>query len=159
MGKSSKSDIAAVLTAFLLPVAAVGAVAQTPPVKSAPAMERTEHQWAGKGAASSTFDALWSGGELKMIREELQAADGMVEKNEYVFNQGALLHYKQDRYSASGKSGPATATMVSFDKTGKPVISLRRVDGNPAGPASPQAIAAAQKHLAELLAITGRAKR
>ncbi len=94
-----------------------------------------------------------------MIREELQAADGMVEKNEYIFNQGALLHYKQDRYPATGKSGPATATMVSFDKTGKPVISIRRIDGNPAGPASPQAIAAAKKHLAELLAITGKAGR
>lgn len=159
MRKSSKSGIAVVLTAFLLPVAAFSAVAQTPPVKSSPAMERTEHQWTGKGAASSTFDALWSGRELKMIREELQAADGMIEKNEYVFNQGALLHYKQDRYPASGKSGPATAIMASFDRTGKPVISLRRVDGNPAGPASPQVIAAAQKHLAELLAITGKAGR
>ena len=64
--------------ALLLPVAEVIAVAQTPQVKSAPAMERTEHQWTGKGAASSTFDALWSGRKLKMIREELQAADGMV---------------------------------------------------------------------------------
>lgn len=158
MRKASKSDIAVVLTALLLPVAAVSAVAQTPPVKSAPAMERTEHQWQGAGA-SSTFDVLWSGKDLKMIREELQAAGGMVEKNEYLFNQGALLHYKQDRYPAEGKSGPAEATMVSFDKTGKPVISMRRLDGSPAGPASAATIAAAKKHLEELLAVIRKVRR
>ncbi|MGE0557420.1 MAG: hypothetical protein AB7E73_07315 [Burkholderiales bacterium] len=150
--KFSKPDFSVVLMAVFLSVAAMNVVAQ------APAMERTEHQWKS-ASASSTFDVLWSGKDMKMIREELQAADGFRVKNEYMFNQGTLLHYKQDRYPAEGKSGPAEATMASFDKTGKPVISIRRVDGNAAGPASTAAIAAAKKHLAELLAITGQVKR
>lgn len=157
--KISRYSLVAAAASVLLGASAMSLpVLAQPAAKHAPTMERSEHEWSGAGA-SSTFDALWSGKELKMIREELQAADGMFEKNEYVFNQGALLHYKQDRYPASGKSAPATATMVSFDKTGKAVISMRRVDGSPAGPASSAAITAAKKHLEELLAITGKVKR
>ena len=129
-----------------------------PAAKTAPAMERSEHEWKD-GGASSTFDALWSGRELKMIREEMRASDGMIEKNEYLFNQGALLHYKQDRYPAGGRKGPEEATMVSFDKTGRAVISMRKVNGNAAGPVSSAAIAAAKKHLAELLAIAEKVRR
>ncbi|MBY0270275.1 MAG: hypothetical protein K2X06_10425 [Burkholderiales bacterium] len=126
--------------------------------KPAPPMERTEHQWQG-GGRSSTFGAHWMGSELKMIREEMAENAGMIEKNEFFFNAGALLHYKQDRYPAPGKSGAAVAIMASFDKTGKPAISLKRVDGKPLGPASPEEIAQAQKHLAELLVITAKVKR
>ena len=44
--------------------------------------------------------------------------------------------------------------MGSFDKNGKPAISMRRIDGKPAGPASPTGgIARSRKHLDELLAI------
>ncbi len=125
---------------------------------SPPPMERTEHVWKGADR-SSGFDALWSGAELKMIREEIALISGITEKNEYVFNAGALLHIKQDRYPAPGKSGETVATMMSFDKTGKPVISMKRIDGKPAGPASAAEIAQARKHLEELLAITGKVKR
>ncbi len=121
-------------------------------------MERTEHQWRD-GNASSTFGAHWMGAELKMLREEVAPRGGMIEMNEYFFNQGALLHYKQDRYPEPGKKGAAVALMVSFDKTGKPSISLKRIDGNPAGPASAAEIELAKKHLAGLLAITGKVKR
>lgn len=156
--KITQSGVA-VAAAVLLGAAVMSAPVQAQPAaKAAPAMERTEHEWKG-GGVSSTFDALWSGRELKMIREEMRAADGMVEKNEYLFNQGALLHYKQDRYPAEGKKGAEEATMVSFDKTGRAVISMRKIDGNAAGPASAAAVAAAKKHLAELLAITGKVKR
>jgi hypothetical protein len=135
------------------------AVAQTAsPAKPAPAMERTEHQWKG-GNQSSTFGAHWTGSELKMLREEMNENAGMIEKNEFFFNAGALLHYKQDRYPAPGKSGATVAIMTSFDKTGKPAISMKRVDGKAVGPASPEDIAQAQKHLAELLAITAKVKR
>ncbi len=134
-------------------------LAQAPASSAKPAaMERTEHEWSS-GGRSSRFDAHWSGGELKMIREEMAASDGMVEKNEFFFNAGKLLHIKRDRYPAPGKSGAAEAIMMSFDKTGKPGMSMKRVDGRPAGPASPAEIAQAEKHLAELLAITRKAKR
>jgi len=49
--------------------------------------------------------------------------------------------------------------MATFDKTGKAAMSMKRVDGKPMGPASPEDIAHAQKHLAELLAITAKVKR
>ena len=153
------SFAAGILVAFFL--LAAPAVAQTPPAAKpapAPAMERTEHQWQG-GQATSTFGAHWMGAELKMIREEMAPRAGMIEKNEFFFNQGALLHYKQDRYPEPGKKGESVALMVSFDKTGKPSMSLKRIDGNPAGPASASEIEQAKKHLAELLLITGKVKR
>lgn len=128
------------------------------PAKPAPAMERTEHEWKD-GKRSSTFGAHWTGGELKMIREEMAENAGMIEKNEYFFNAGVLLHYKQDRYPAPGKSGPTEAIMVSFDKTGKAAVSMKRIEGKTTGPASSDDIARAQKHLAELLAITAQVKR
>lgn len=136
----------------------VGNAPAQSPAKPAPPMERTEHEWKD-GVRSSTFGAHWTGGELKMIREEMRESAGMIEKNEFFFNAGALLHYKQDRYPAEGKSGATVAIMMSFDKTGKPAMSLKRVDGKPMGAASPDEIAQAQKHLAELLAITARVKR
>ena len=153
----------------LLPCSAVAAVllyaitlpafAQTAPAKkTAPAMERTEHEWKD-GKQSSTFGAHWMEGELKMIREEMTEATGMIEKNEFFFNAGKLLHYKQDRYPAQGKSGETVAIMASFDKTGKPGVSMKRVEGKPMGPASPEEILRAQKHLAELLIITAKVKR
>jgi hypothetical protein len=148
------SVIATLLFAMILPAAAQTAAVK----KTAPAMERTEHEWKD-GVRSSTFGAHWTGSELKMIREEVKESAGMIEKNEFFFNAGALLHYKQDRYPAEGKSGAAVAIMMSFDKTGKPAMSLKRVDGKPMGSASPDEIAQAQKHLAELLAITARVKR
>ena len=111
------------------------------------------------GSQSSTFGAHWMGSELKMIREEMNENAGMIEKNEFFFNAGALLHYKQDRYPAPGKSGAAVALMATFDKTGKPAMSIKRVDDKPTGPVSPEDIALAQKHLAELLAITAKVKR
>lgn len=138
--------------------AMAGNVPAQSPAKPAPPMERTEHQWQG-GGQSSTFGAHWMGSELKMIREEMNEKTGMIEKNEFFFNAGALLHYKQDRYPSPGKSGPVVAVMASFDKTGKPAISMKRVDGKPVGPASAEDIAQAQKHLAELLAITAKVKR
>lgn len=147
---------AGLLAAFFLLAAA--AIAQTPPVKPAPAMEHTEHQWRD-GNATSTFGAHWMGAELKMLREEMAPRGGMIEKNEFFFNQGTLLHYKQDRYPEPGKKGAAAALMVSFDKTGKPSISLKRIDGNPAGPASAAEIEQAKKHLAELQRITSKVKR
>jgi hypothetical protein len=149
----------AAITSLLLCTIAVSAVAQTAPVKkSVPPMERTEHEWKD-GKRSSTFGAHWSGSELKMIREEMVENAGMIEKNEFFFNAGTLLHYKQDRYPAPGKNAPTVAIMTSFDKTGKPGISMKRIDGQTAGPASPDEIAQAQKHLAELLAITAKVKR
>lgn len=158
MNISRYSLVVAAASVLLAAPAMSSPVLAQPAAKTAPAMERSEHEWKG-GGASSTFDALWSGRKLKMIREELRASDGMIEKNEYMFNQGALLHYKQDRYPAEGKKGPEEATMVSFDKSERAIISMRKVDGNAAGPASTAAIAAAKKHLAELLAITGRVRR
>lgn len=135
-----------------------GSVLAQSPAKSAPAMERTEHAWKD-ASRSSTFGAHWMGSELKMIREEINENSGMIEKNEFFFNAGNLLHYKQDRYPAPGKSGVSVAIMASFDKTGKPAMSMKRVDDKPVGPASPDEIAKAQKHLAELLAVTGNVKR
>lgn len=38
-------------------------------------------------------------------------------------------------------------------------MSMKRVDGKPPGLASPEDITQAQKHLAELLAITAKVKR
>lgn len=137
----------------------VPAAAQTAPArKPVPAMERTEHEWKD-GKQSSTFGAHWTGSELKMIREEMTEYAGMIEKNEFFFNASALLHYKQDRYPVPGKSGATVAIMTSFDKTGKPAISMKRIDGKAVGPASAEEIAQAQKHLAELLAITAKVKR
>ena len=150
-------SLPAVLAAGFFCVMAGNAPAQSP-AKSAPPMERTEHQWKG-GSQSSTFGAHWMGSELKMIREEMTENAGMIEKNEFFFNAGALLHYKQDRYPAPGKSGAAVALMATFDKTGKPAMSIKRVDDKPTGPVSPEDIALAQKHLAELLAITAKVKR
>jgi hypothetical protein len=134
------------------------APAQSPAKPAAPPLERTEHIWKD-ATRSSTFGAHWSGTELKMIREEMAERAGMIEKNEFFFNAGALLHYKQDRYPAPGKSGETVAIMASFDKTGKAAMSMKRLEGKPVGPASPDEIAQAQKHLAELLAITARVKR
>lgn len=150
-------SLPAILVAGLFCFMAGNAPAQSP-AKPAPPMERTEHQWQG-GGRSSTFGAHWMGSELKMIREEMNESAGMIEKNEFFFNAGALLHYKQDRYPAPGKSGATMAIMASFDKTGKPAISMKRVDEKPAGPATPEDIAQAKKHLAELLAITAKVKR
>ena len=99
------------------------------------------------------------GAELKMIREEMAPRADMIEKNEFFFNQGVLLHYKQDRYPEPGRKGESVALMVSFDKTGKPSISMKRIDGNPAGSASAAEIDLAKKHLAELQLITGKVKR
>lgn len=149
-----------------LPVLAAGffcfiaghAPAQSPARPAAPAMELTEHQWKD-ATRSSTFGAHWSGNELKMIREEMAENAGMIEKNEFFFNAGALLHYKQDRYPAPGKSGATVAIMATFDKTGKPAMSMKRLEGKPVGPASPEEIAQAQKHLAELMMITAKVKR
>lgn len=154
---SRLQSLTATLAAGFFCFMAGSAPAQTP-AKPAPPMERTEHQWRGDGR-SSTFGAHWMGSELKMIREEMAENAGVIEKNEYFFNAGALLHYKQDRYPAPGKSGAAVAIMASFDKSGKAAMSMKRVDDKPAGPASPDEIAQAQKHLAELLAITARVKR
>lgn len=154
---SRLQSLTAILTTGFFCVLAGNAPAQSP-AKPAPPMERTEHQWQG-GGQSSTFGAHWMGSELKMIREEMNENAGVIEKNEFFFNAGALLHYKQDRYPAPGKSGAASAIMASFDKTGKPAISVKRVNDKPVGPASPEDIAQAQKHLAELLAITARVKR
>lgn len=149
----------AAITTLLLCAITAPAVAQTAPVKkSVPPMERTEHEWKD-GKQSSTFGAHWTGGELKMIREEMTENAGMIEKNEFFFNAGALLHYKQDRYPVEGKSGETVAIMASFDKTGKPAASMKRVEGKPVGPASPDEIARAQKHLADLLIITAKVKR
>lgn len=150
-------SLTVILAAGFFCFMASNAPAQSP-AKPAPPMERTEHQWRD-GKQSSTFGAHWSGSELKMIREEMKESAGMIEKNEFFFNAGVLLHYKQDRYPAEGKSGSAVAIMMSFDKTGKPAMSLKRVDGKPMGAASADEIARAQKHLAELLAITARVKR
>jgi hypothetical protein len=152
-----RRSLTAVLAAGFFCVTAGNVLAQSP-AKPAPAMERTEHEWKD-GKQSSVFGAHWMGSELKMIREEMNESAGMIEKNEYFFNAGTLLHYKQDRYPAPGKSGDATSIMASFDKTGKPAMSMKRLDGKPAGPASPAEIAQAQKHLAELLAITARVRR
>lgn len=150
-------SLTAILAAGFFCFMAGNAPAQSP-AKPAPPMERTEHQWQGDGR-SSTFGAHWMGSELKMIREEMNENAGVIEKNEFFFNAGALLHYKQDRYPSPGKSGPAVAVMASFDKTGKPAMSMKRVDGKPVGPATPEDIAQAKKHLAELLTITARVQR
>lgn len=146
------------VASLLFAVAAISAAQSPPAAKSATAMARTEHEWKGAGR-SSTFDVLWIGGEMKMIREEMAAVDGMNEKNEYVFNAGKLLHYKQDRYPEPGRRGDTVATMVSFDKSGKPSISLKRIDGKPAGPVAAEEIARARKHLEELLRIAGKPQR
>lgn len=146
-----------VWSALMLAAFSGMAPAQTPPPQnqSAAAMTRTEHVWKDAGR-SSTFDALWTDRELKMIREELAVGTDVIEKNEYIFNAGALLHFKQDRYPAPGKSGPTLATMVSFDKTGKAVISMKRLDGKPVGPATAAEIDQVKKHLDALLAIADK---
>jgi len=38
-------------------------------------------------------------------------------------------------------------------------MAMKRTDDKPVGPANPEEITQAQKHLAELLAITGKVKR
>lgn len=154
---SRLQSLTAVLAAGFFCFMAGNAPAQSP-AKPAPPMERTEHQWQGDGR-SSIFGAHWMGSELKMIREEMNENAGVIEKNEFFFNAGTLLHYKQDRYPAQGKSGETTAIMATFDKTGKPAISMKRLEGKPVGPASPEEIAQAKKHLVELMAITAKVKR
>jgi hypothetical protein len=153
------SSLEAILFAatMLFAVTTVAAAQSSPAVPPAGGMARTGHEWQGAGRSSS-FDVLWIGGEMKMIREEVAPVAGIVEKNEYVFNGGKLLHFKQDRYPESGKSGESVATMVSFDKNGNPAISMRRIDGKPAGTASPAEIAQSRKHLDELLAITSKVR-
>ena len=158
MTARSKSPVSLVLCALLLSVSTVTAHAQAQaPAKSSVVMARSEHAWSG-GGRSSTFDVHWQNGELKMIREEVAPSSGFIEKNEYVFNAGALLHFKQDRYPAPGKSGDTVALMVSFDKSGNPLVSMKRVGGKPVGAASPAEIAQARKHLGELQAIAMKAK-
>lgn len=154
--------LAMIIAAPLLPASAVNAqaLAQTQtqaPAKSSVMITRSEHAWSG-GGRSSTFDAHWHNGELKMIREEFAPASGFVEKNEFMFNAGVLLHYKHDRYPAPGKSGDAVALMVTFDKSGNPLVSMKRVEGKPVGAASPDEIERARKHLAELQAIAMKAR-
>lgn len=154
--------LALIIAAPLLPVSAVNAQApaQTQaqaPAKSSVMITRSEHAWSG-GGRSSTFDAHWHNGELKMIREEFVPSSGFIEKNEFFFNAGALLHYKHDRYPAPGKSGDVIALMVSFDKSGNPQVSMKRVDGKPVGAASPAEIERARKHLAELQAIAMKSR-
>lgn len=144
----------AVLAGVLLVMFVPDVPAQT--AKPAPAMELTEHRWQG-GGRSSSFNAHWTGSELKMIREELAPAAGHIEKNEYFFNAGALLHYKHDRYPEPGRSGSETAIMVSFDKSGKPSISMKRIDGKPAGPATAAEIEQGRKHLGELQQVLAKA--
>lgn len=141
----------------LLPGVAAGAASSSTPAAqpAAGGMSRTEHEWKGDGR-SSTFDVLRIGGEMKMIREQISVVAGIAEKNEYFFKDGALLHFKQDRYPESGKSGAAVATMASFSKAGKVTVSMKRIDGKPAGPASAQEIARMRKHLDELLLIAGK---
>lgn len=150
--------LAAALATGLFCFFAGHVLAQSSAKPAAPPMERTEHQWKD-ATRSSIFGAHWSGSELKMIREEMAENAGMIEKNEFFFNAGALLHYKQDRYPAPGKSGAAVAIMASFDKTGKPAISMKRLEGKPVGPVSAEEIAQAKKHLTELMMITARVKR
>lgn len=142
---------------WLLPAAGMAA-AQTPPAAKAPVnMERSEHAWSG-GGRSSRFDVHWQDGDIKMIREEFAPSSGLVEKNEFFFNAGTLLHYKHDRYPGSGAAGDAVALMVSFDKSGNPLVSMKRVGGKPVGAASPAEIAQARRHLDELLAIVRKAR-
>ncbi|MBX3652258.1 MAG: hypothetical protein KF771_12885 [Burkholderiales bacterium] len=158
MSFDSKSPFTFLFCVLLLSAAAMTAHAQTQaPVKSSVVMARSEHAWSG-GGRSSTFDVHWQNGELKMIREEFAPSSGFIEKNEFVFNAGALLHYKQDRYPVPGKSGDTVALMVSFDKSGNPLVSMKRVGGKPVGAASPAEIAQARKHLGELQAIAMKAK-
>jgi hypothetical protein len=159
---TSQSRVSPLVCALLLSVSAVTVQAQAQaqaqaPEKSSVMMARSEHAWNG-GGKSSTFDVHWQNGELKMIREELAPSSGVIEKNEFVFNAGVLLHFKQDRYPVPGKSGDAVALMVSFDKSGNPLVSMKRVGGKPVGAASPAEIAQARKHLAELQAIAMKAK-
>lgn len=155
----SRSPVFFLFCALLLFAAAASTHAQQaqPPAKSSVMMARSEHAWSG-GGRSSTFDVHWQNGELKMIREEFAPSSGFIEKNEFVFNAGALLHFKQDRYSVPGKSGDTVALMVSFDKSGNPLVSMKRVGGKPVGAASAAEIAQARKHMAELQAIAMKAR-
>lgn len=158
MPASSKSPVSLVLCTLLLSASAFTAHAQAQaPAKSSVVMTRSEHAWSG-GGRSSTFDVHWQNGELKMIREEVAPSSGFIEKNEFVFNAGVLLHFKQDRYPVPGKSGDTVALMVSFDKSGNPLVSMKRVGGKPVGAASPAEIAQARKHLTELQAIAMKAR-
>jgi len=59
----------------------------------------------------------------------------------------------------AGHSGATIAIMAFFDKTGKPVMSMKGLEGKPVGPASPEEIAKAKKHQAELLMITAKVRR
>lgn len=160
MSSLTQFPLVPVLCALLLSACVLSAQAQTQapaPAKSSVMMARSEHAWSG-GGRSSTFDVHWQNGELKMIREELAPSSGFIEKNEFVFNAGVLLHFKQDRYPVPGKSGDTVALMVSFDKAGNPLVSMKRVGGKPVGAASPAEIAQARKHLGELQAIAMKAK-
>ncbi|MBX3661901.1 MAG: hypothetical protein KF804_05570 [Burkholderiales bacterium] len=151
MFRIRRRSFLALMLAVPLLCAAVAAAAQATG-KSSVMITRSEHAWSG-GGRSSTFDAHWHNGELKMIREEFAPAAGFIEKNEFFFNAGTLLHYKHDRYPEPGKSGETVALMVSFDKSGNPQVSMKRVGGKPVGAASPDEIGRARKHLAELQAI------
>jgi hypothetical protein len=147
---------AAVAAAFLL--AGAEALAQSASSSRKPvSMTRSEHVWNGDGR-SSRFDVHSQDGDIKMIREEFAPSSGFVEKNEFFFNAGALLHYKHDRDPEPGKSGDAVALMVTFDKSGNPLVSMKRVGGKPVGAASPAEIAQARRHLDELLAIVRKAR-
>ena len=160
MSSRTQFPLVPMFCALLLSACVLSAQAQTKPpapAKSSVMMARSEHSWSG-GGRSSTFDVHWQNGDLKMIREEFAPSSGFIEKNEFVFNAGALLHFKQDRYPVPGKSGDTVALMVSFDKAGNPLVSMKRVAGKPVGAASPAEIAQARKHLAELQAIAMKAK-
>lgn len=148
---------AAGAAAFLLFAGAEVLAQSSAPAKKPVSMARSEHVWSGDGR-SSRFDVHWQDGEAKMIREEFAPFSGFIEKNEFFFNAGALLHYKHDRDPEPGKSGDSVALMVSFDKSGNPLVSMKRVAGKPVGAASPAEIVQARRHLDELLAIVRKSK-
>lgn len=151
------SFTAAAGTAVFLLVAGADVLAQAASAPKKPvSITRSEHVWSG-GGRSSKFDAHWQDGDLKMIRETFAPSAGFVDRNEFFFNAGALLHYKHDRDPEPGRTGDAVALMVSFDKAGHPLVSMKRVAGKPVGAASAAEIAQARSHLEELLAIVRKA--
>lgn len=118
------------------------------------AMQRSEYHWKA-GADSSTFGVLRSGADIKMIQEEMKTADGATVKNEWFFNNGALLQYMSHR-DAAGKTPPASL-MMTFDKSGKMLLSRKMVDGKK-GQATEADAAQARKHLSELMEIVRKAQ-
>ncbi|MDP1671971.1 MAG: hypothetical protein Q8L65_02510, partial [Burkholderiales bacterium] len=58
-----------------VPLPSTGLAAAQAPAKSSVMITRSEHAWSG-GGRSSTFDAHWHNGELKMIREEFAPSSG-----------------------------------------------------------------------------------